>query len=192
MSRTKQYDRQNVLRKAAQQFWRRGFDATSMSDLVEATGLNSASMYKEFGNKEGLFENALLDYQKTRLEPYIQILLDRPGMQGIEAFLNAAVSRAESGDYQGCLMLNTLAEEHSVSKAAIRRVENFCVKLKEALAGAIAGAQKEGTVPAGKDAAVLADFIICLMHGMVLYGRVDSHKPRIAAVVATVKGALIA
>lgn len=190
MARLKEYDRQDVLQKASELFWLKGFEATSMSELVQATGLNSASMYKEFGNKEGLFDSALQDYQKTRLEPFLKILQDQPDMKGIEKFLGILVSIAQSPDFKGCLMMNTLSEEHSVSPAALRRVDKFCVKLNEALAAAIRGAQKEGSIPRKKDPVILAEFIICFIHGMVLYGRVGGHKAYVGPIVDTLKAAL--
>ena len=64
MPRTKVYDREDVLRKAVDVFWRKGYRACSVSDLVESTGLNTASMYKEFGDKGGLFVESLEYYRQ--------------------------------------------------------------------------------------------------------------------------------
>ncbi|MBI4382577.1 MAG: TetR/AcrR family transcriptional regulator [Nitrospinae bacterium] len=190
MARTREYEREQVLSKAAALFWRKGFDATSMSELVEATGLNSASMYKEFGNKDGLFESALEDYRKKWLEPFIKPLTDEPNMKGIEKFLATAANHAESADFTGCLMMNTLSEKGSVSSGAVQRAEKFCVKLEAVLENAIRGAQREGSVPPKKDPAVLANYIVCFIQGLVLYGRVDDHKPYVALILDTVKAAL--
>lgn len=190
MARTKEYDREQVLSKAAKLFWRKGFDATSMSELVEATGLNTASMYKEFGNKEGLFESALEDYRKKWLTPFIKPLTDEPNMQGIEKFLKNAAINAERADFTGCLMMNTLSEKNSVGSGATQRVEKFCVRLEAVLENAVRGAQSEGSIPPERDPAALANLIVCFIHGLVLYGRVDDHKPHIAGVIDTLKAAL--
>jgi TetR/AcrR family transcriptional repressor of nem operon len=190
MARTKEYDRQNVLRKAVFLFWKRGFEATSMSALIKATGLNSASLYKEFGNKERLYETALEDYRQKELEPFIRPLIDEPNMAGIEKFLAGLVKNATNADFQGCLMMNTLAEREVVGAGALRRVEGFCGRLGAVLENAVRGAQKAGGIPAGKDPVALAHYLLCLVHGLVLYGRVDGHKPRVESVIRTVKRSL--
>jgi len=190
MARLKEYDREDVLKKASELFWERGFEATSMSELVQATGLNSASMYKEFGNKEGLFDSALQDYQKSKLDPFLKALHDQPGMESLERFLDGIAGRVELKGFKGCLMLNTLSEEHSVSPGALRRVEKFCGQLNKALEASIRAAQKEGAIPRKKDPAVLAELVVCMIHGMVLYGRIKSHKAYVGPIIETVKATL--
>ena len=191
MGRTKEYDRRGVLNRAISVFWKKGFEATSMSELVKTTGLNSASLYKEFGNKEGLYETALEEYRERELEPFIRPLIDEPNMKGIEAFLKGVVKNATNPDFTGCLMMNTLAEKEVVSAGAVRRVEKFCTRLETILEGAIRGAQKSGEIPAKKDPVALAHYLLCLIQGMVLHGRIEDHKPHIADVIKTVQQALV-
>jgi TetR/AcrR family transcriptional repressor of nem operon len=191
MGRTKEYDRRGVLSKAIAVFWKKGFEATSMSELIKATGLNSASLYKEFGNKEGLYETALEEYREQELEPFIRPLIDEPNMKGIDTFLKGAIKNATSPHFNGCFMMNTLAEKEVVSTGAVRRVEKFCTRLETILEGAIRGAQKSGDIPSEKDPVALAHYLLCLIQGMVLYGRVEDHKPHVGAVIKTVKQALV-
>ena len=83
MARHKEYDRHDVLDKAVSLFWKKGYKASSMTDLVHATGLNTASMYKEFGDKDGLFEEALEYYRQHVVSPRFQILIDEPNIKGV-------------------------------------------------------------------------------------------------------------
>ncbi len=191
MGRTKEYDRRRVLGKAISVFWKKGFEATSMSELIRTTGLNSASLYKEFRNKEGLYETALEEYREQELEPFIRPLIDEPNMKGIDTFLKAAIKNAKSPDFKGCLMMNTLAEKEVVGTGAVRRVEKFCTRLETILEGAIRGAQKSGDIPPEKDPVALTHYLLCLIQGMVLYGRVEDHKPHVETVIDTVKQALV-
>ena len=192
MGRTKEYDRRGVLNRAISVFWKKGYEATSMSELIKATGLNSASLYKEFRNKGGLYETALEEYRQQELEPFIRPLIDEPNMQGIETFLQGVIKNATNPDFNGCLMMNTLVEKEVVSTGAVRRVEKFCTRLETILEGAIRGAQKSGEIPARKDPVALAHYLLCLIQGMVLYGRVEDHKPHIEAIIRTVKQTLVA
>lgn len=171
MARHKEYDRDNVLDKAVSLFWRKGYKASSVSDIVHATGLNTASMYKEFGDKDGLFEEALERYHQRRLSPILQILIDEPNIKGIKGYLEYIVNSAASEGYKGCLMVNSLAEKNVISGQASDQVGNFCARLERLLEEAFRNAQANGDVPMNKDPAVLASFVVCCMHGLVLYGR---------------------
>jgi len=62
MARPREFDEDVVLGKVLSVFWERGYDGTSVEDLVERTGLGRASLYGAFGDKERLFERALALY----------------------------------------------------------------------------------------------------------------------------------
>ena len=62
MPRVESFDRDVVLQNAMQVFWANGFNATSMQQLVDATGLNRSSLYNSFGDKMELYRAALKEY----------------------------------------------------------------------------------------------------------------------------------
>jgi len=64
MPRTEVFDRKQVLEKVKHLFWDKGFNGTSMQDLVDITGLNRSSLYNSFGNKKALYELVLAQYQE--------------------------------------------------------------------------------------------------------------------------------
>ena len=171
MVRRKEYDRQDVLDKAVGLFWRKGYRASSVADIVHATGLNTASMYKEFGDKAGLFEEALEYYRHHIVSAHLQILIDQPDIKGVESCIECVVNEAASEDYKGCLMMNHLAQKHSISTRAAKLISDFCSKLEGLLEAALRNAQANGEISTGKDPAVLASFVMCCIHGLVLYGR---------------------
>lgn len=78
MARTKEFDPDAALRAALELFWRRGYEATSMSDLVEHLGVGRASIYATFGNKRELYLKALARYEQGLL-PDLLADLSRPG-----------------------------------------------------------------------------------------------------------------
>jgi len=63
MGRHRAYDVDQVIDAALHAFWARGFEATSISDLVDVTGVNRASLYAGFGDKRGLFLGCLQRYE---------------------------------------------------------------------------------------------------------------------------------
>jgi TetR/AcrR family transcriptional regulator, transcriptional repressor for nem operon len=192
MARTREYDRDDVLGKAVDLFWRQGYKASSVADVVQATGLNTASMYKEFGDKDGLFEEALEYYRRHIIGPRTQILIDHPNLAGVELFLENVINGAKSGKYKGCLMMNHLAQQHSVSRRAARQIGKFCGTMESLLAAALENAQMDGDVPADKDSTTLASFIMCSVHGLVLYGRHANKKSNIPnlydLIIQTIRG----
>ena len=186
MARSKEYDRHDVLEKAVGLFWRKGYKASSVTDIVHATGLNTASMYKEFGDKDGMFEEALEHYRRHILGPRVQMLIDEPNIKGVEAFLKSVVNGASSAGYKGCLMMNHLAQKHSISARAAKRISDFSTMMEGLLATALRNAQVETEIPAGKDPVAMASFIMCCVHGMVLYGRYPDKKKNILKLYDTI------
>lgn len=118
MGRPKSYDHEQVLKKAMLQFWQAGFAETSLSDLETATSLNRYSLYKGFGDKEALFEQALEYYQKhviaRMLAPLTQ---ENPSINDLKEFfiqLNLLL-KGKYGAY-GCLIQNSQKEGISHNK----------------------------------------------------------------------------
>lgn len=164
------------MRRAADVFWEKGYKAASVGDIVTATGLNTASMYKEFGDKDGLFEEALDYYRSHVMGPRFRILTESPNLQGVEAFLESVAEGAASRKYRGCLMMNHLAQTHAISAEAAGKIGDFCGAMEELLERALRNAQSDGDLPGDKDPAELASFLMCCVHGLVLYGRHPNKK----------------
>jgi TetR/AcrR family transcriptional repressor of nem operon len=115
MSRRREFRIEDVVTKATEVFWRRGYAATSMSDVYEATGLKPGSLYAVFKDKEELFRRCFEGYAAffRRTLP-----TDRDGIAAIEAWLHLqARLAAEDPDRKGCLIVNTLAEREVHSEA---------------------------------------------------------------------------
>ncbi len=161
-----------------------------MTDIVRATGLNTASMYKEFGDKDGLFEEALDHYRQHNVSARFQILIDEPNIKGVEAYLESIVTGAASEEYKGCLVMNHLAQKHTISPQAAKKVGDFCAELEGLLEAALRNAQRNGDISTSKDPALLASFIICCVHGLVLYGRHPNKKDDIPKLYEVIFGAL--
>jgi len=146
VARPKSYDKDAAIAAARDLFWERGYEATSVADLEERTGLNRSSIYAEFGSKHGLFEAALECYA----DRVIVVLHDglRDGAAGLDAVAGLFTRLAELLECHpilgthGCLMVNTIAElaarDERIRLAAARyrdRVRSdFSVALSHAVA----------------------------------------------------------
>jgi TetR/AcrR family transcriptional repressor of nem operon len=112
MPRDKNFDVDEVLRKAIEAFWRRGYAATSMQDLVDCTGINRASLYATYGGKRSLFITALKTYDTEGRRALFADLENRyePREAIRQLFLANAGLGTQPGKKHGCFMTNTALE----------------------------------------------------------------------------------
>ncbi|MDF1811612.1 MAG: TetR/AcrR family transcriptional regulator [Verrucomicrobiales bacterium] len=134
MARAAEFDRDQVIEKAMDVFWTKGYHATSMSDLKKAMGLQPGSIYGAFGSKNELFLDCLEHYSARAKARFDEI--SRSSAAQREAFgkiYDSMISQMISNEpCRGCLMINSLVElaalEHSGGKAArkyLKRNQKF-------------------------------------------------------------------
>ncbi|WP_082407594.1 TetR/AcrR family transcriptional regulator [Mesorhizobium sp. 1M-11] len=110
MGRPRTFDQPAALAAALDQFWRRGYEATSVRDLAGAMSITGASLYNAFGDKRSLFRRCLHAYVDTYARKRIAELdaSDDP-IRGIRAFFDDLV-KASLRDRRGCLLVNSAME----------------------------------------------------------------------------------
>jgi TetR/AcrR family transcriptional repressor of nem operon len=165
MGRPKSYERADVLDRASRVFWTRGYEGTSVSDLVEATGLNRFSLYNEFGGKEGLYA-AALEHYVAGLGDLAALLEREPlGLANVRAFHRAQLVDDRFQD--GCFALNTVREKHVVPASAWSTIEGFTTGTRELLARNLRAAAAAGELPPGRDPEVLAALLAAFDMGLL-------------------------
>jgi len=182
MPRVKEYIREEVLEAATQVFWEKGYSATSVSDLVEATGLNKHSMYKEFGNKEGLFLECIENYaHRSNREP-AELLEQQPlSFKNIERFFANRVDYLVSQENKGCMMVNNLVEQEVLCDEINRRTRYYMGLTEKAFFNCLEAAQKDGEIPEEKDIGLTAKYLLCFMKGLNVTAKTNPTKKTIAA-----------
>ncbi|MEU0382797.1 MULTISPECIES: TetR/AcrR family transcriptional regulator [Streptomyces] len=182
MARTKEFDPDAALQAALELFWRRGYEATSMSDLVEHLGIGRASIYATFGNKHELYLKALDRYQQT-CDPQLLRELSRPGpaLPAVRAVVRrfAAESAADERRLTGCFVVNTATELAPHDTAACRRVEHSWDQLETLLHSALLRAQAQGELDDGRDPRALARMLLVLMQGLRVVGKASADPVRV-------------
>lgn len=165
MPRPIQYDRQAVLDQAMRLFWDQGYEATSLEDVLRVTGFNRHSLYAAFGGKDGLYLEALKNYEQTFVDAIGKALTSGEG--GLDAVRNLfAVRLPHDVAGRGCLMTNTINEREHVAEAACSYAKGFNRRLEEGIRRALERAQRQGDVPAHKDAAALAKYVLLVLQGL--------------------------
>ena len=104
-------------------FWHHGYAASSITELVKASGTNRAALYGQYGGKDGLFAACLHDYARHIVAPALAEMRSRPGLEGIERYFKFQIALADEGGLPGpgCLMANTMAER-SAHDARVRQI----------------------------------------------------------------------
>jgi len=106
-----QFDRHDVIDRSIQLFWQNGFSASSMQQVVKTTGLKPGSIYLAFGNKEGLFREALEEYARKGKEETRRVLDTAPSIgEGICTLLEGMVEDSKRTNYCSCFLIKTQLE----------------------------------------------------------------------------------
>ncbi|WP_067169916.1 TetR/AcrR family transcriptional regulator [Microtetraspora niveoalba] len=181
MARTKEFDPDAALQKALELFWERGYEATSMADLVEHLGIARASIYATFGGKHDLYLKALERYRQTR-DPVLVEALSQPGpaLPAVRALVEAYAEESLRDERRrGCMVVNAAVEVMSRDPQAARGVEASWDTLETALASALTRARAQGEIPGDRDPRALARFLLVVMQGMRVLGRAHPEPGRL-------------
>lgn len=135
LGRPREFNEDEALSTIMGIFWAKGFEGTSLSDLVEATGLKKGSLYAAFGDKRAMYRKALALYDQTWIDAAAcRLSGEGEPLSRIEALLQAASSNE---DRRGCFLCNAAIDQASVDADAGRLVQASLGRLEAALAGAI-------------------------------------------------------
>ncbi|MFI2435476.1 TetR/AcrR family transcriptional regulator [Streptomyces sp. NPDC018693] len=182
MARTKEFDPDAALQSALELFWRHGYEATSMADLVEHLGIGRASIYATFGNKRDLYLKALDRYGEQQ-NPYLLHELSRPGpaLPAVRALVRrfAAEAADDARRETGCFVTNTAAELAPHDSAAARRVELSWERLETLLHSTLVRAQEQGELDEERDPRALARMLLVLMQGLRVVGKASTDPARV-------------
>jgi len=174
MGRPKTYDRDDVLERALNLFWERGYEGTHLAELVETTGLNRFSLYKEFGGKEGLFAEAMSRYV-GQLGVLSAILRREPlGLENLRAYFLALV---EHRFRHGCFVLNILGQKHVVEAGIFEKTRALLREGGRMFQDNLEAARERGELAPDTDPEVLARFLVAHEIGLITYGIVEPRRP---------------
>ena len=107
----KQFNKNEALDKAMQAFWTRGYEATSMQDLVECTGVNRGSLYATYGDKHALFLSALRAYDERRRHMLTELERQVSPHEAVRRLFTHFIDETDpEGINKGCFLTNTALE----------------------------------------------------------------------------------
>jgi len=168
MARPKEFERKEVLTQAMKIFWLKGYEGTSLPDLIEAMAISRSSLYDTFGDKRQLFCETIEYYGTMVRQRHSEILVSAPSLrQGIACFLQEIIDIAVHEDYPGgCFFTNTATALVTADQEIREIIRGSAEKMEDELAAFIAQWQEHGELAAGRDARSLARFFVALATGM--------------------------
>ncbi|GAA3447574.1 TetR/AcrR family transcriptional regulator [Planomonospora venezuelensis] len=185
MARTREFDTDAVVDDAIGVFWRKGYAATSIQDLVEATGVGRGSLYAAFGSKDGLYEAALVRYAEraasdiaARLEgaaPACEVLRD--------LLLHVVDATVADPGRRGCLITNAATERLPDDPVAARVVGRALDRNAMSVTAVLRRARERGELPPDADVTAMADLVVTMIQGLRVQGKAGADRRRLAAVV---------
>jgi TetR/AcrR family transcriptional regulator, transcriptional repressor for nem operon len=178
MARPREFDELEVLDAAIACFWQRGFEATSVRDLAERTGITCASLYNAFGDKRSLFKKALDHYVETSFgELSMRLEESLPPREAIEIFFQEMIAASLADpEHKGCMLVNSVLdvsphdpEFQCVVAEVLSRIEEFFLRL-------VTAGQRDGTISGKQPAADLARHLLSIQLGLRVLSRVRPER----------------
>jgi TetR/AcrR family transcriptional repressor of nem operon len=183
--RPREFDMDVVLDKAVRIFCERGYHATSIGDLTEATRLTSGSLYKAFKDKRGIYLAALTHYKASRDAELRAVLAPaRNGFDRVRIALThyAEASHGERGRL-GCMVVTSAAELATFDDELARWVAASLRRNETLLAGLLRDGLADGSIPAHVEPGVTARLLLCLVQGMRVVGKTGGTRKDMLALV---------
>lgn len=192
MARVREFDTEAAVHSAMEAFRHKGYEGTSVQDLVDATGVGRGSLYGAFGSKEGLYLAAMERYRQLYAVPLIDIL--RAGAPARDLLREVLVGTVDGivrdGDRKSCLIVGATTERVAQDPKVAAHVRSTTASLEDALRDVIAAAQTDGQLSDRRNARDLARYLIVTMHGLRVMGSINPDRAALMAVVEAALGAL--
>jgi TetR/AcrR family transcriptional repressor of nem operon len=185
MARQKEFDRDEVLHKAMEVFWSRGFEAASMQDLVDHMGINRQSLYDTFGDKHTLYLQALDRYREVEGRKMFE-LLERPGSvkKALRQLFAGIVETALSDpERRGCFMGNATSELAGRCKATAARTCSNIAATEEVFYRALLRGKKEGELKRVRDPRAVARFLYSGLQGLMMMAKATQDRKTLEDIV---------
>lgn len=179
---TKQFDVDEALDRALALFWRKGYEATSMRDLLAAMGIQKGSFYNTFSSKHELLLRALDRYTSSRFDDFSRVIDGLEPREAIAALFRTVAKHCVADERElGCMVVNC-ALELAPDDPEVQAMVHRTIRAHEGLfADLIRRGQDTGEIPAAVPVNRTAKALMGLTMAMRVYSRAGAPKATIAA-----------
>jgi len=178
MGRPVEYDQSKVLDSVVKLFWAQGYEATSMKNICEVTGLQPGSVYAAFGSKRALFLAAIDAYFEQAIDNLKAILTgEGTPLERLRELFMYIVGDTCRKDSHGCLLVNALLETPADDAELRKRIATMFRRLEVAIKEVLVEAAACGELDAGKDPTIQAKLLINNIFGLRVYAKLQPNGP---------------
>ena len=191
VARPKAFNREQALLAAMQVFWMKGYEATSLDDLLAAMKIGRQSLYDTFGDKRALFMEALGRYRELT-DAYLRgCLADAPTVKAaFQRLFMQVVDEPEAHQRRGCLLINSAVELAPHDPETAQLVVAYQRATERLFRRGLELAQERGELPADRDVRALARYLVSAMQGLRVMAKADPNKAALRDVVGVALGVL--
>ena len=185
MARHKEFDRDEALHKAMEVFWARGYNATSIQDLVEHMSINRQSIYDTFGDKHALYLQSLDHYCQVEGRKTIELLESSASIKKAvrKLFMEVVDGSVGATEQRGCFAGNAMSELAGRCKATADRTNSNMAVMEGALYRALLRGKKAGELKALSEPRAVARFLYSSLQGLVLMSKATQDRKTLEDVV---------
>ncbi len=192
IGRPRNFDSDQALQSAVQVFWSKGYEATSLADLIDAMQISKSSFYQTFESKHQLFQNCINHYQGRFISDITDSLQSsKTGRAFIEDTFKGLADKARpSGDRRGCLILNCASEFAQRDPVIAELITKSIQRMTDVFLSAIKRAQQEGDISPDKKPLPLARYLLSSLNGLTTTIKAGASPKEIREVTEVVLTAL--
>jgi|TARA_B110000438_G_scaffold38693_1_gene38479 TetR/AcrR family transcriptional repressor of nem operon len=187
MARPVEFDENKVLTNAMEQFWREGYEASSVQKLLDCTGINRGTLYNSFGDKDTFFKSCVDQYSKIidkQIENSLKNLKLNP-WDAINAYFEEAVLNISNRHRSmGCLLVNSLCESINYDKDMKKVVRSSLSSIRKAIIARLKEAQSKGKLRKGVAVEFAADVLMNTLHGVRVNSRDGKNSRQLKELIA--------
>lgn len=169
IGRPREFDTEKALELATSLFWRKGYEGTSLSDLIETMGITRPSLYAAFGNKEALFRRVLARYEAKAGEYRTRALEASTAFEVARQLLEGAADlHGDKGNPVGCLGVHGALACSDEADPIRREMSSHRIAGEAAIRQRLKRAKAQGDLPADANPSDLARFLSVVIYGMAV------------------------
>lgn len=180
MARPVEFDHETVLNNAMEQFWKDGYEASSVQKLLDCTGINRGTLYNSFGDKDTFFRACVAQYN-AGLGRQMAASLENPDLgpwEAIEKFLELTVVGAPARQRSlGCLLVNSLCESINHDKEMKKLLRDSLAAIRKPLMARVKEAEAKGKLRKDLSVDLATDALMNGLHGLRVSAR-EGRSPK--------------
>lgn len=173
-------------------FWSKGYQATSLQNLLEAMQLSKSSLYQSFGSKPQLFDQCIEHYCETQAECMLEQLQNSPSARQFieDTFNDIAINARTRAVKKGCLLMNAASEFGQTDARIAAQIDRGMSRFFKVFLTGVKRAQKEGAITADRNPIVLANYLVTSMSGLKTMVKAGMEPEKLTEIVRVILTAL--